>query len=214
MMRSRDSAHASEQMDPRPLRREAALAESRAPLPDPAALDVSTSLRFRRIFDEHFPFVWRTLRRLGVPEGSLPDASQRVFWVASRRMDEVADDRARGFLFGTARRVASDFRRLSRRIVPTDDHDSMADASAPTTEELVDQKRARELLDEMLDFLDDDLREVLVLQEGEGMSLSEIADLVDIPLGTAASRLRRAREEFRRLLKRQMASGRIAGGPR
>jgi RNA polymerase sigma-70 factor (ECF subfamily) len=213
-MRSRDSAHASDEMDPRPMSRESALADARAPLPDPAALDVSTSLRFRRIFDEHFPFVWRTLRRLGVAEGSLPDASQRVFWAAARRIDDVADDRARGFLFGTARRVASDFRRLSRRVVPTDDHDAMTDAAAPTTEELVDQKRARELLDEMLDMLDDDLREVLVLQEGEGMSLSEIADLVDIPLGTAASRLRRAREEFRRLLKRHMASGRIAGGPR
>jgi RNA polymerase sigma-70 factor (ECF subfamily) len=213
-MRLRDSTHASKEMDPRPMSRDRALAETRAPMPDRAALDVSTSLRFRRIFDEHFPFVWRTLRRLGVQEGSLPDASQRVFWAAARRLDDVADDRARGFLFGTARRVASDFRRLSRRAVPTDDHDAMTDASAPTPEELVDQKRAREMLDELLDLLDDDLREVLVLQEGEGMSLSEIAELVDIPLGTAASRLRRAREEFRRLLKRRMASGRIAGGPR
>jgi RNA polymerase sigma-70 factor (ECF subfamily) len=58
------------------------------------------------------------------------------------------------------------------------------------------------------------LREVLVLQEGEGMSLSEIADLLDIPLGTAASRLRRARDEFRRLLKRRMSQRPIAGGIR
>jgi RNA polymerase sigma-70 factor (ECF subfamily) len=212
-MRSRESAHASDEMDPRPMSRDRALAEPRTPVP-PAALDPSSSLRFRHVFDEHFPFVWRTLRRLGVQEGSLPDASQRVFWAAARRLDDVPDERVRGFLFGTARRVASDFRRLSRRIVPTDDHDAMSDAAAPSTEELVDQKRARELLDELLDRLDDDIREVLVLQEGEGMSLSEIAELLDIPLGTASSRLRRAREEFRRVLKRRMASGPIAGGPR
>jgi RNA polymerase sigma-70 factor (ECF subfamily) len=171
-------------------------------------------VRFRGIFQEHFAFVWRTLRRLGVAEASLADASQRVFWALSRRLDDVADDRARAFLFGTSRRVAADFRRLGRRIVPTDESESLTDLAAPTTEELVDQKRAREILDQMLDALDDDLREVLVLQEGEGMSLSEIAELLDIPLGTAASRLRRAREEFRRLLKRRMSQRPIAGGIR
>jgi RNA polymerase sigma-70 factor (ECF subfamily) len=149
-----------------------------------------------------------------VPEASVADASQRVFWAAARRIDDVPDDRARAFLFGTARRVAADFRRLSRRLVPTDEGEGMVDAAAPTTEELVDQKRARELLDGLLDRLEDDLREVLVLQEGEGMSLSEIADLLEIPLGTAASRLRRAREEFRRLLKRRMSQRPIAGGIR
>ena len=40
------------------------------------------------------------------------------------------------------------------------------------------------------------------------------ADLLDIPLATAASRLRRAREEFRRLLKRRMAQRPLAGGIR
>jgi RNA polymerase sigma-70 factor (ECF subfamily) len=91
-------------------------------------------------------------------------------------------------------------------MVPIDDGEALADFGAPTTEQLLDQKRARELLDELFDALDDDLREVLVLQEGEGVSLSEIAELLEIPLGTAASRLRRAREEFRRLLARRMAT--------
>lgn len=197
-------------MDPRSLARDVALPEGRRRhARDEAAvaagLDAEGSARFRRIFDEHFAFVWRTLRRLGVAEGSLPDASQRVFWAASRRLDDVTDDRARAFLFGTARRVAADFRRLGRRTVPIDDGEAIADVAAPTTEQLLDQKRARELLDELFDELDDELREVLFLQEGEGMSLSEIAELLDIPLGTAASRLRRARDEFRKVLKRRMA---------
>jgi RNA polymerase sigma-70 factor (ECF subfamily) len=198
-------------MDPRTLGTDAL--PSRAPMPEgaPAGAD---SARFRRIFQEQFAFVWRTLRRLGVAEASLGDASQRVFWAMSRRLDDIVDDRARAFLFGTARRVAADFRRLNRRIVPTDESESLVDLGTPTTEELVDQKRAREILDQMLDALDDDLREVLVLQEGEGMSLSEIAELLDIPLGTAASRLRRAREEFRRLLKRRMSQRPLAGGIR
>jgi len=212
-MRPRDPAHAYGDMDPRSLGTDA-LAEARAPVADSEPPPRPDSARFRCIFQEHFAFVWRTLRRLGVAEASLADASQRVFLALSRRVDEVPDERARGFLFGTSRRVAADFRRLGRRIVPTDESESLVDVGAPTTEELVDQKRAREILDQMLDALDDDLREVLVLQEGEGMSLSEIAELLDIPLGTAASRLRRAREEFRRLLKRRMSQRPIAGGIR
>src|SRR5262249_20719873 len=131
---------------------------------EPGALDARSSARFRRIFDGNFAFVWRTLRRLGVGEASLPDASQRVFWTAARRLDEISDERMRAFLFGTSRRVAADFRRLGRRTVPIDDGDAIVDWSAPTTEQLLDQKRARELLDELFDALDDDLREILFLQ--------------------------------------------------
>jgi len=213
-MRSPTSTHCSRVVDSPSLETAAPLSEVRGLHPCPMALDPADSARFRRLFEHHFAFVWRTLRRLGVPDASLPDASQRVFWTASRRLSDFTDDRAPAFLFGTARRVAADFRRLHRRAVPTGDSDAIADAAVPTAEELVDQKRARELLDELLDALDDDLREVLFLQEGEGMTLSEIAELLDIPLGTAASRLRRAREEFRRLLKRRMADMPLAGGAR
>src|SRR5262245_23508224 len=132
-------------MDPRSLRSDA-LAEARGPLPPSAPPVRADSPRFRQIFEEHFPFVWRTLRRLGVAEASLADASQRVFWATSRRLEDIPEGRARAFLFGTARRVAADFRRLGRRMVPTDDGEGIVDFAAPTTEELVDQKRARELL--------------------------------------------------------------------
>ncbi len=203
-MRLPVSPHALEEMGPRSLTLDAALPEPRGSV-EPSSLEAARSVRFRRVFDEHFPFVWRTLRRLGVTQASLPDASQRVFWAAARRIEDIPDERARGFLFGTARRVAADFRRLGQRIVSTPDDELVVDVATPSAEELLDQKRARELLDELLDALDDDLREMLVLQEGEGMSLSEIAELLEIPLGTAASRLRRAREEFRRRLKRCMA---------
>ena len=48
----------------------------------------------------------------------------------------------------------------------------------------------------MLDGLTDDLRVSFVLYELEGLSSPEIATLLGIPLGTVASRLRRAREAF------------------
>jgi RNA polymerase sigma-70 factor (ECF subfamily) len=64
-------------------------------------------------------------------------------------------------------------------------------------EELLDRRRAAQLLDCVLDEMTDDCRQVLVLFEFEQMSTPEIAQLVGIPLGTAASRLRRARESFK-----------------
>ena len=44
--------------------------------------------------------------------------------------------------------------------------------------------------------LADDLREVFVLFEIEELSIQEIAELLEIPLGTVGSRLRRARQAF------------------
>jgi RNA polymerase sigma-70 factor, ECF subfamily len=179
---------------------------ARAVVEGPASDGAAQSARLRRIFDENFSFVWRTLRRLGVAKALLPDASQRVFWAASRHLEDIRPTSERAFLFSTARRVAADIRRLRHQTVEAVLEAELVDKSSPTVEELVDQKRARELLDCLLDKMTLDLREVLILQEGEGMTLSEIAVALDIPQGTAASRLRRAREEFRRLLVHHLAA--------
>ena len=53
------------------------------------------------------------------------------------------------------------------------------------------------MLDGVLEQMEVDLRTVFVLYEFEDMSMAEIADIVAIPRGTVASRLRRAREDFR-----------------
>src|SRR5690349_13452856 len=56
-------------------------------------------------------FIWRLLRRLAIPEASVDDATQQVFCVLSRRVDDVKPGSERSFLFGAALRVASDRRR-------------------------------------------------------------------------------------------------------
>jgi RNA polymerase sigma-70 factor (ECF subfamily) len=117
----------------------------------------------------------------------------------------VHEGSERSFLFGTAIRVASDHRKQSARRRETHD-DAALDAEAtstPTAEELLDQRRARALLDGVLDHMPDDLRSVFVLAELEGMTMSEMADLLAIPTGTVASRLRRARALFEEHLKRK-----------
>jgi RNA polymerase sigma-70 factor (ECF subfamily) len=63
-------------------------------------------------------------------------------------------------------------------------------------EQLVHRKHLRELLDHILDEMSDELREVFVLFELERLTRSELSDLLHLPAGTVASRLRRAREFF------------------
>lgn len=154
--------------------------------------------RLRRMLDESFDFIWRSLRRFGLSDDRADDAAQQVFIIASRKLDMIRPESERSFLFGTAMRVASDMRRsaVSRReVAHADPGADLADTSK-TPDELIDQHRARETLDRVLDAMEEDLRAVFVLFELEEMPTAEIATLLAIPTGTVASRLRRAREEF------------------
>src|ERR1700733_941407 len=72
---------------------------------------------FRAMYDAHVDFVWRNLRRLGVPEADTEDRTQEVFVVAHRRFAEFVDrgHGPRAWLFQIVLRVASDARRHTRR---------------------------------------------------------------------------------------------------
>jgi RNA polymerase sigma factor (sigma-70 family) len=161
----------------------------------PAAL---SEQRLRTCFDRYFPLVWRSLRRFGVPEASVDDVAQQVFLTFAERLPEVELDRERAFLLAVCVRAASnERRRLSRvRDEAIGDQALHAFPDAHTPEELLHKKRRRERLDTALATLPLNQRVVFVLFELEGLNLPEIAESVGIPLGTATSRLRRARGRF------------------
>lgn len=157
--------------------------------------------------EAHFEEVWRLLRRLGLPEADADDAAQHVFTVACRRFASIDVGRERAFLYGCALRAAAKWRDSQhQRVQPTltGDLESVetTDPDVPGVDELVDRHKARILLDKLLDGMPGDLRTVFVLFEFEELTSHEIAALLGIPRGTAASRLRRAREEFAKRLGR------------
>ena len=84
----------------------------------------------------------------------------------------------------------------------------------PSAENLLDERRARELLDRVLDSMEEKLREVFVLFELEEIEIPAIAEILEIPVGTVGSRLRRAREEFSAIAKRVRAQLSFRGGQR
>jgi RNA polymerase sigma-70 factor (ECF subfamily) len=151
-------------------------------------------------------FVWSSVRRLGVPEAWADDATQQVFVIAQQKITSIVAGRERRFLFAVAMNVASHVRRAAarRREVLGEDESLLVDP-APLQDVALDRMRARALLDEVLDTMDDDLRTVFVLCDIEEMTLSETATLLELPPGTVASRVRRAREEFHRQAQRLRA---------
>lgn len=178
----------------------------------PEPLVPGKARRLHALVDRYFDFAWRSLRRLGVPEPSVDDAAQQLFLVVATKLDAIDPERERSFVFGTAVRIAADFRHAQQREQArrTDDAEALRDPT-PAPDELLEEKRARELLDLLLDALPMDLRTVLILAEGEGMTMSEIARVCEVPPGTVASRLRRARssvlETFEQIRSRRQQSG-------
>jgi RNA polymerase sigma-70 factor (ECF subfamily) len=162
---------------------------------------------------EHYAFVWRLLRRLGLREGDADDAAQQVFLTASRRLHEVESTRERSFLYGVALNVGARARRsLGRRREEPLDGMSERIAPEPNAEQVLERRQARALLDQLLDEMPEELRVVFVLFELEELSTPQIAELCEIPPGTAASRLRRAREDFEERVARAEARRRFSGG--
>lgn len=169
--------------------------------------DLVRARRFATIFDTEHDTVWRTLRRFGVADASVDDATQRVFLVAARRLDEIRVGDERRFLYGVAMRVASEVRRRDpARHFSSDDEllEALPD-DARDAEDLLIEHAARAALDKTLDDMPEDLRQVFVLVELEGIAVSDLALLFGVPAGTAASRLRRAREAFAQSARRVRA---------
>jgi RNA polymerase sigma-70 factor, ECF subfamily len=175
-----------------------------APLSNqPMAID---SARLTRVAQEHLDFVWRCLRRFGVPAADADDAAQQVFLVAADKLSDVPIERERAFLFATAARIAANARRSIRRRQSA--YDSLSQAPEEPTasqDELSDQLRARALLDQVMADMPDELRQVFVLFEVEEISIQDIAITLEIPVGTVGSRLRRARQAFQQAVTRHRA---------
>ncbi len=161
----------------------------------------------REVFDDHAAFVWRTLRHLGVREQDLADVCQEVFVTVHRKLDGFEwRSSLRTWLYGICLRVASDHRRRAyvRREIPVSELPSRSVAATQDVD--YERAQARQLLAQVLDELDTDKRAVFVLYEIEGMTMKEIAALLECPLQTAYSRLHAARRLVTEGAKRLMGS--------
>jgi RNA polymerase sigma-70 factor (ECF subfamily) len=168
---------------------------------------------FAQIYDATFPFIWRTVRRLGVDESAVDDVTQDVFVTVYRRLDDFEMRCApKTWVFGIAMGIVRNYRRGRRRkeaAVPLANHvasaELVADAAADPME-LASLAEAGRMVHQLLDQLDEEKRVVFVMAELEGLTVPEIADLVGGNVNTVYSRLRAARKEFDQALLRMRAA--------
>ncbi|GAC1394794.1 MAG: hypothetical protein NVSMB47_04420 [Polyangiales bacterium] len=162
---------------------------------------------FAEVYASSFPFVWRTVRRLGVDPGAVDDVVQEVFLVVHRRLgDFEGRSTLKTWLYGIVRRVVHDHRRARARkpAEPTGDFDAIA-TDAATPHDDAEKAQAVRVLHALLGELDDDKREVFVLAELEQMSAPEIAEATATNANTVYTRLRAARKEFEAAVARHRA---------
>ena len=152
--------------------------------PGARASGLARDERLAAMAADNFQFIWRSLRRLGVVPPLVDDAAQQVFEVVARRLGEIELGRERAFLFKTAVFVAAEARRTAAKRRAHDGGD---------------------VLDELFDGRPN---------PEEATDWARKRALLDVPRGTVASRLRRAREEFQAEAKRVRARLEFRGGAR
>lgn len=162
---------------------------------------------FSEVYEQYFDFVWRSARRLGIPDGAVDDVAQEVFIVVHRKLAEFEGRSSlKTWLFAITRRVVSDHRRrLKRRRPHTPFPDDRMASEGDSPQETVARQEAAMVLHTFLDSLPDEQREVFVLSELEQMTAPEIGEATDVKLNTVYSRLRLARKAFERVVARHRA---------
>lgn len=150
-------------------------------------------------YQGHADFVWRTLRRYGVPAGSLEDAVQDVFVVA---YDKLAGFEGRStlktWIFGIARRVARDYRHGGRSsTIPGERLEALVETTGWAGGSFEQLELAR-LLERALAGIEPEKREAFILVDIEELTIAEAAEVLGANPNTLYSRLRAARAEIER----------------
>jgi len=160
-------------------------------------------LSFRDVLERELDFVWACLHRLGIAEEDLEGAVSQVF---SRVKDELADfdptRRLQPWLAGFAYRVALEYRPTPGNGLEKRDSDVDAEGPSASGEDCGGAGDDREVLSGALQKLDLERRAVFVLHVIHGYSISEVAEVCEMPIDLAQARLWLACAEFVQILNR------------
>jgi len=167
-----------------------------APLAAASAPRLSADTRVSHAVIEHWSFVGRLLRHFGV-RSDLDDSIQQVFITFASKQQLVEPGHERPFLAGTAVHVAARARRVAGKRAA---REGLLEDEVPGCQDDPEREASRKQdlarLDRILSGMSEDLRAVFLLYEVEELTMREIAESLDLPAGTVASRLRRARAVF------------------
>lgn len=161
--------------------------------------------RFESAVEPLVKVAFRVLQRLGVRDAEIDDALQVVLLAADRKFDEIPNQaELKAYICAACVSVARDAgRRRVRRTAqsaPLDDLDEELQSPGADPAYLLERKQALAMVQRILETMLPERREVFVLYELEELTGREISEHLGVPLGTVASRLRKAREDFRKAI--------------
>jgi len=152
-----------------------------------------------QLVDQHYEPVFRFAYRLSGTSHEAEDISQQAFLDAQRKLDTLRDpDKVRAWLFMIVRNLYR--RRIRDRVtrgefaleVLADPIDQKQDS-----DKRVEQALDSESLQQVLNELPEEFRSVLLLFYFRELSYREIAEQLDVPIGTVMSRLSRGKKQLR-----------------
>jgi RNA polymerase sigma-70 factor, ECF subfamily len=156
---------------------------------------MGSAATMRELIDAHYEALYRYAYRLTGSAADAEDLTQEAFGKAIARLAQLREpDRAKAWLFRILRnlylhKVRDDKR---HRVVPLD---AVGDLPGREAEEAPDIDAAR--LQQALDELEEGFRTPLILFYFEEFSYRDIAEQMDLPIGTVMSRLARAKAYLR-----------------
>jgi RNA polymerase sigma-70 factor, ECF subfamily len=166
----------------------------------------TTDDTFETVVLPHLDAAYRLARWLLRNEHDAEDCVQDAALRALRYFQTFTGGSGRAWFLRIVRntchgRWASD----SRRQTDTFDEEQHSDGwSLPDPETLALRADCSAHIEETMRTLPARFRELLVLRELEGLSYRELADILDIPIGTVMSGLSRARQAFRAAFEREL----------
>jgi RNA polymerase sigma-70 factor, ECF subfamily len=159
---------------------------------------------FEALVERHRAVVFRVAARIVGPDDA-DDVSQDTFLRAFHRLDQYRGTAPfRTWLLQITQNTALNALAWARRrpSAPTDEAPETPDRDPqrqPVSE--LERRERRRRLELKLDALRPEYRSLLVLRDLEGLSYSEIAGVLEMPLGSVKGRLHRARSELIELLR-------------
>jgi RNA polymerase sigma-70 factor, ECF subfamily len=163
---------------------------------------------FEDVILPHLDAAYRLARWLIRNEHDAEDVVQEASLRAFRYFKTFSGGNGRAWFLRIVRNTCFSWRGQSANL-PMDLFDEEQHSGTQLTadpEALLLHAADASLVDNTLRILPDRFRELLVLRELEGLSYRELADVLEIPIGTVMSGLSRARQAFRRALESQLKS--------
>ncbi|ROL56878.1 RNA polymerase sigma factor [Bacteroidetes/Chlorobi group bacterium ChocPot_Mid] len=158
--------------------------------------DKNSEQAFTEIYNRYSPFVFAYCRRFLFNTQAAEDVFQEVFikfHQNTSKVDEMTN--VKGYLLTIARNLCRNYQRDSHTSVPFEDYNNIIIESRQEDDELLD------LIKRAIELIPDDLRELFILREYDGMSYTQIAEITKTNINTVKVKLFRARQKLKKILE-------------